>query len=289
MANENKLFRANSFKVVGTLASADVKTGVAKNGGYVSVDAIVTSEFDGRMHEYQVGFFANETTKEGAHSKLYDTYVGLKDLVNHKVEINGDIRENRYWSTNLGQLISTQLLSGRWVKSVPVTTADEGTYELGGFFGRISEKRNKADEVYRYDVVIGQSNFNGDNMSVYTVHIDPTDREILAGVEGYSIGDTVKLKGTLAFTVETKTEVDPNSGFGQPMMRTFTNKQRNFYITSGSNPIEGDNAYDTVTISTLKAAYEKRDLELMSAAKTTTVTTPVVNEAPVTRRQTSLL
>lgn len=290
MANENKLFRQNSFKIVGTLVSADVKTGVGKNGGYVSVDTIITSDFDGKNHEYQVGFYANETTKEGAHSKLYDTYVALKNLEGSKVDVSGEIRENRYFSSNVGQLISTQLLSGKWVKSVPVTTANEATYELGGFLGRqVTEKKNKQDEVYRYDVVIGQSNYNGDNMSIFTLHINPTDMEILRGVEGYSIGDTVKLKGILAFTVETKTEIDPNSGFGEPMMRTFTNKQRNFYITSGSNPIEGDSAYDSVTIRTLKEAYDKRDVELMNAAKTTTATAPVVNEAPVTRRQTSLL
>ena len=292
MANENKLFRTNSFKVVGTLAGAEVKTGVAKNGGYVSVDAVITAVIDGVNNEYQVGFFANETTKDGKHSKLYDTYVGLPELINKKVEITGEIRENRYWSTNLGQMVSTQLLSGRWVKGVPATTADEGTYEIGGFIGRqVTERKNKNDEVYRYDVTLGQSNFNGDGMSIFTLHVNPVDREILNGVESYEIGETVKLKGKLAFTVETKTEADPNSGFGEPMMRTFTNKQRNFYIIGGSNPgaITGESAYDASVVKILKEAYDKRDVELQASAKTEAPSAPVVNEAPVTRRQTSLL
>lgn len=292
MANENKLFRTNSFKVVGTLASAEVKTGVAKSGGYVSVDAVITAVIDGVNNEYQIGFYASETTKEGKHSKLYDTYVGLPELLNKKVEITGEIRENRYWSTNLGQLISTQLLSGRWVKGVPASTADEGSYEIGGFIGRqITERKNKNDEVYRYDVTVGQSNFNGDGMSIFTLHINPDNREILNGVESYEIGETVKLKGKLAFTVETKTEADPNSGFGEPMMRTYTNRQRNFYIIGGSNPgaISGDEAYTPAVVKQLKEAYDKRDVELQSSAKTEAPTAPVVNEAPVTRRQTSLL
>lgn len=292
MANENKLLRTNDFKVVGTLASADIKTGVAKNGGYVSVDAVVTAVIDGVNNEYQIGFFANETTKEGKHSKLYDTYAGLESFIGKKVEITGEIRENRYWSANLGQLISTQLLSGKWVKGVAVSTADEGSFTIGGFIGRqVAERTNKKDEVYRYDVTIGQSNFNGDGMSVFTLHIAPENREILNGVESYEVGETVKLKGKLAFTVETKTEADPNSGFGEPMMRTFTNKQRNFYIIGGSNPgaISGDEAYTPAVVKQLKEAYDKRDVELQSSAKTEAPTAPVVNEAPVTRRQTSLL
>lgn len=292
MANENKLFRTNLFKVVGTLANVNVKTGVAKSGGYVSVDAVITAVIDGVNNEYQIGFYAAETTKEGKHSKLYDTYVGLPELLNKKVEITGEIRENRYWSTNLGQLISTQLLSGRWVKGVPASTTDEGSYEIGGFIGRqVTERKNKNDEVYRYDVTLGQSNFNGDGMSIFTLHINPENREILNGVESYEIGETVKLKGKLAFTVETKTEADPNSGFGEPMMRTYTNRQRNFYIIGGSNPgaITGDEAYTPAVVKQLKEAYDKRDVELQSSAKTEAPAAPVVNEAPVTRRQTSLL
>jgi hypothetical protein len=128
-------------------------------------------------------------------------------------------------------------------------------------------------------------------MSIFTLHVNPNDREILNGVESYEIGETVKLKGKLAFTVETKTEADPNSGFGEPMMRTFTNKQRNFYIIGGSNPgaITGESAYDASVVKVLKEAYDKRDVELQASAKTEAPSAPVVNEAPVTRRQTSLL
>lgn len=292
MANENKLFRVNDFKVVGTLVSAEVTAGNRSSDGaaYVSVDATVTSVIDGKTNEYQIGFYANQLTQEGKPSKLYETYSKLPELINKKVEISGEIRENRFWSKNAGQLVSTQLLSGKWVKGVAVTTADEGTFSLGGFVAKsIIEKRNKEDEIYRYDVTLAQSNYNGDNMNVFTIHVDPNDREIIAGVEGYQLGDTVKLIGKLAFYVETVTVEDKNSGFGAPMTRTFTNKQRNFYITSGSNPLSDESAYGQDTISKLSNAYKAKDIELANNAKLEAPAAPVTNAAPVSKRQTSLI
>lgn len=292
MANENKLFRTNDFKVVGTLVSAEVTAGNRSSDGaaYISVDATVTSVIDGKTNEYQIGFYANQLTQEGKTSKLYETYSKLPELINKKVEISGEIRENRFWSKNAGQLVSTQLLSGKWVKGVAVTTVDEGTFSLGGFVAKsIIEKRNKEDEIYRYDVTIAQSNYNGDNMNVFTIHVDPNDREIVAGVEGYQLGDTVKLIGKLAFYVETVTVEDKNSGFGAPMTRTFTNKQRNFYITSGSNPLSDESAYDQDAISKLSNAYKAKDIELANNAKLEAPAAPVTNAAPVSKRQTSLI
>lgn len=289
--NENKLFKVNDFKVVGTLTNAEVTIGnrTTDGAGYVSVDATVSSVIDGKTNEYQIGFFANQLTKEGKPSKLYETYSKMAELIDKKVEITGEIRENRFWSKNAGLLVSTQLLSGKWVKGVAATTADEGTFSIGGFVAKsIMEKRNKDEEIYRYDVTIAQSNYNGDNMSVFTLHIDPNDREIVAGVEGYQLGDTVKLIGKLAFYVETVTVEDKNSGFGAPMTRTFTNKQRNFYITSGSNPLSDNSAYDQTSIANLSNAYKAKDVELMNSAKKE-APAPVVKSAPVSTRQTSLI
>lgn len=293
--NKNLLFNENSFKVVGRLASAEVKLGnrVENGGSYVSVEAIVNSVIEGEDNEYPVTFFANEQTKEGKHSKLYDTYAKLPELIGKKVEITGSIRENRFWSTGANQLVSSQQLSGMWVKGVVETTPDMGTFSLGGFLGRaVQEKRNKNDEVYRYDVVIGQSNYKGDNMSMFIVHINPNDREVLSGVQSlYEVGDTFKIEGDLRFIVKEEV-VTEETGFGKPITKTYKNKQKNFYVTSGSNPIvEEGKAYDVEVVKALKAAYDARDVELMNSQKTVekSAPAPVAAATTVTRRQASLI
>lgn len=297
MANNNKttnkLYRENTFRVIGTLTNADIKTGTRKDNGqeYVSVNMTVNSVINGKTNEYEISLFASRLTSEGKESQLFINYTKLNELVNKKVDVSGEIRENRYWSTNLGQMVSTQQLSGRFVRGVADSTTDAATYTLGGFIVKTPvEKTNKAGEVYRYDVTVGQSNYSGTGMSMFTLHIDPNDRNIISGVEGYEVGDTVKLNGDLLFTVEQVTVEDNNSAFGQGVARTFTNRQRNFFIKGGSNPIDDETAYTRENIKTLIDAYKANDIRLSEGAKSDAADAPVVSEQPVvTRRQTSLI
>ena len=144
--NENKLLRENSIKIVGKLMDAQVTTGNRKDNGqgYISVDATVVSQINGVSNEYKVNFYTSQLTKDGKQSKLYDSYSKLPEMVGRKVEIDGEIRENRYYSTNLNQLISTQLLAGKFVKGVVETAIDTATFVVGGFLVKTPvERRNK--------------------------------------------------------------------------------------------------------------------------------------------------
>lgn len=289
---ENKLFRTNTFKVVGRLIKADVRTGNRKDNGqgYVSVDATVQSTIGGKTNEYEISLFASQMTKDGKPSQLYTSYTKMPELEGKKVEISGEIRENRYFSSNLNQIVSSQQLSGRWVRGVSDTTADVATYELGGFIVKsLVERQNKAGEVYRYDLTIAQSNFAGNGISMFVLHVDPSRRDIISGVEGYNVGDTVRLNGVLAHTVETVVAASNNEGgFGEPVTRTYTNRQKNFFIEGGSAPIADDTAYDSTTIKTLIDAYKANDVALSSSAPASSSSTSTA-DAPVTRRQASLI
>ena len=295
--NENKLLRENSIKIVGRLTDAQDTLGNRKDNGqgYISVDATVVSLINGVSNEFKVNFYTNQLTKDGKQSKLYDSYNKLPEMVGKKVEIDGEIRENRYWSTNLNQLISTQLLSGKFVKGVVESAVDTATFVIGGFLVKTPvEKRNKKDEVYRYDVTVGQSNYAGNNMSMITLHINPAQREILSGVESlYSVGDTIQFTGSLVFKTEVVTVEDENTAFGAPVTKTYTNRQSNFYIEGGSNPISDERAYSQDVVTALINAYKAHDVELQSAASKSAPATnsaPVSNAAPVvTKRQTSLI
>ena len=295
--NENKLLRENSIKIVGRLTDAQVTLGNRKDNGagYISVDTTVVSEINGVSNEFKVNFYTSQLTKDGKQSKLYDSYSKLPDMVGRKVEIDGEIRENRYWSTNLNQLISTQLLAGKFVKGVVDTAVDTATFVVGGFLLKTPvEKRNKKDEVYRYDVSLGQSNYAGNGMSMITLHINPAHREIVNGVESlYGVGDTIQFTGSLVFKTEVVTVEDENSAFGTPVTKTYTNRQSNFYIEGGSNPVTDERAYSPEVAAALINAYKAHDVELQNAASSTKpVAQPAVstNTAPtVTRRQTSLI
>ena len=110
--------RKNSVKVVGRLISTDLKTGNRKDNGqgYISGTAVVQSMLGGAKKEYEISFYANEQTQDKKVSKLYTSYSKMNELVGKKVEITGELRENRYWSNNAKQLVSAQQISGRFVR-----------------------------------------------------------------------------------------------------------------------------------------------------------------------------
>lgn len=295
--NENKLLRENSIKIVGKLMDAQVTTGQRKDNGqcYISVDTTVVSQINGVSNEYKVNFYTSQLTKDGKQSKLYDSYSKLPEMVGRKVEIDGEIRENRYYSTNLNQLISTQLLAGKFVKGVVETAIDTATFVVGGFLVKTPvERRNKKDEVYRYDVTLGQSNYAGNGMSMITLHINPDHAEIVRAVESmYGVGDTIQFTGSLVFKTEVVTVEDENTAFGAPVTKTYTNRQSNFYIEGGSNPLSDERAYSSDVVKTLIDAYKANDVKLQNASVSSAPVAnaaPAVNAAPVvTKRQTSLI
>lgn len=291
MANE--FLATNSFKIVGQLLKAEQNLRTDPNTGVqsISVVATIVSTIEGKANEFTVRLFSKALTNDGKPNGLYATYSKMNELEGHKIEVSGSISENRYYSTTSEQMVSAQILNGRWVKGVPATTADEATFTIGGFvIKEVVEKTNKANEIYRYDIAIAQANYNGDNISVFNLNVDPSCVEVLNGVRTYRSGDTVKVVGDLTSVVETKTVEDTTAGFGKKVYNTFTNTYKGYYITFGSNAITGEGQYDGMTIQRLVAAYKAKDTELMAKAKTSAPSAPVnTTPAPVTQRQTSLL
>lgn len=291
MANE--FLATNSFKIVGQLLKAEQNLRTDPNTGVqsISVVATIVSTIEGKANEFTVRLFSKALTNDGKPNGLYATYSKMNELEGHKIEVSGSISENRYYSTTSEQMVSAQILNGRWVKGVPATTADEATFTIGGFvIKEVVEKTNKANEIYRYDIAIAQANYNGDNISVFNLNVDPNCVEVLNGVRTYRSGDTVKVVGDLTSVVETKTVEDTTAGFGKKVYNTFTNTYKGYYITFGSNAITGEGQYDGMTIQRLVAAYKAKDTELMAKAKTSAPSAPAnTTPAPVTQRQTSLL
>ena len=288
------LFRQNDFNIVGTLKNVDIRYGIKKSDGkdFISGTLIVGSKINGVDNEFHVNIFENKTKADGSDYQIYVTYSKLPELINKKIQITGNLRENRFWSSATGQLATSQQLNGRFIKGVGNDVEDEATFTVGGFIARKPvEKMNKAGECYRYDIAIGQSNYNGDNMSIYTCHIKPEDREILKFFQDTEVGTTLRISGDLMFTVTTVSVEDTNTAVGKPLIRTFTNRQSNYYINSVSNPITDETAYNGEVVSALVEAYKEGGLGIEARAKDNSApaTSPAPAAAPVVKKQTSLI
>ncbi len=285
--------RENEVVIVGKLVSVDVRKDFDKNNkSYISVDAVIESQISGKKNVFEINFYTREMTKDNKPNKLYQSYDKLPELVNKKIEVSGELVENRFWSANLGQMVSAQKINGKFIKTQLDTVADSATFSLGGFVVKeLVEKTNKNNEVYRYDIAIGQANYNATAMNMFTVHVNPEDKEIVRGVKTYQAGMTVLVKGNLVFTEEQVTVEDENSGFGEKISKVYTNRQKNYYISGGSNPITSAEAgqYSGELIKNLIEAYKQKDVELMSNASSKEANAPVEKEAPVTQRQSSLI
>lgn len=287
------LLKTNTFKVVGRLLSQDLEIKHRRDNGeaFISGRATISAELSGAKNEFEVSFYANQKTADGKESSLFASYSKIKDLIGKKVEVTGSIAESRFWSTSGNQMVSSQQLNGRFIRGVAESTADEGSFELGGFVVKgLTEKTNKNNEVYRYDLSLGQANYRGDSMSCYTVHINPADREIVSGVRNYEVGQTVRVNGDLRFIVtETRSERKNEGGFGEPVVRVYTNKQRNFFVTGGTAAIRDveQGMYSSDVIRSLIAAYKARDVELSAKAKDSSQ--EAEPEVRVTSKQTSLI
>lgn len=296
---ENKLFRTNSFRIVGKLVNADVRTGRRATDGeeWVSATLTIQNDLNGKGNEYEVSCYSYRTTKEGKESAFFKSYSSVQDLIGKTIDVSGEITENRYYSVGLSQLLNPLRLTGKFIRGVVDTTPAMAEFTIGGFLAKgVTEQKNKNDEVYRYTVVLGQANYKGDNASLFTLHINPNDVDVIRGVENYDIGSTIELRGTLSFTVEQNT-ITEDQAFGKPITKVYTNRQRNFYIESGSDPIDGDAAYTPEVTKSLIEAYNAAGVEIMNAAKNnvasnpTSTSTPKLadNSTPVTKRQTSLI
>ena len=291
--NKVEFLKTNQVTITGKLVEAIVKTGFDKNNkAYASVDATVSCMLNGQTNVFEINFYSKEMTAKNEVSKLYTSYTKMPELKGRKVEISAEISENRFWSANLGQIASSQKLVGKFIKGVLETEADKALFEVGGFIAKeLVEKVNKNNEIYRYDLVLGQANYNNTGMRGITLNIAPTDRELVAGAKTYATGMTVFVKGRLESIEQQVTVEDENSGFGEKIVRVYTNKLKGFYITGGSKPITDPEkgAYDMATIKGLIDAYKAKDIELMNAAATDNADEAVEKAAPVTTRQTSLI
>ena len=264
-----ELLKTNQFNVVGTLKSVDLQERTSSKTGnqFVSGSILVESIIKGETNEFVIDLFANKLTADKKPSKLYENYLDLNNLIGKKIDVSGNLSENRYFSEKSNQMASRQTLSGRFIKGVVPNTADSATFSVGGFVvSNLVEKKRKDNSIYAYELTLAQANYREDNLTMFRLQVKPEDTDIVRGIEKtYKVGDTVLISGELNFLVETTTQTIENA-FGAPTVKTYQNRYNSFYVTGGSNPEQGESAYSTELIQSLIAAYKAKDVEIKAAA-----------------------
>lgn len=264
--------RRNSIIIIGTLKNvvSNIRNSAANGSEYIIVNAEINSVIGGETKTFDVRFMANKLTQAKAVNKLFEQLTGMQDFIGRKIEVRGSLSVNRFWSTNSAQIANAQTLAGRFWNVVSDDTEDKAEFTIEGcLLTSLTEKKNKEGAIYRYDLEIGQPNYHGDMMEIYTLHVDPNNIAVLNGIrQTYKLGQTASFSGILDFTTRVSTIEDKNTAFGQPVQRQFTNRIKNFYITSGSLPYTAEQgAYSSEQISGWVAAYKARDIDIASKAQ----------------------
>lgn len=248
----------NYYEIVGTLAQANDTVKSGRDGrNQLSVDTTIKTADGG---EYDINFFAYEG------GKMYPTYAKIHEMIGSRVKVTGELRENRFWSKTAKQIISTVKPRGSFINQASADEKDHATFDISGFLlSGISEHKNKAGELLNYSIQVGQANY-ANKLNVLTLHIEPTNTAILNGIKTFELKDTLSLHGRLDFTSEQVTKVDDTKGsFGDPSVRTYINRIKNFYITGGG-PVAAEDAYTSEQISELITGYKENDKTITERA-----------------------
>lgn len=281
--------KTNSIKIIGRLVDSNLKIDRRKDNGAGFITGTITlqSVIEGETKKFEISLNANELTQKKEPNKLYVSYSKLPELVGKKIEVRGEMRESRFWSNNSKQMLSSTKLRGRFVRGVAETENDMATFEFGGFVtSPLTEKKNKDNEIYRYDISVAQTDYSGNMLNVCTFHVKPTDREMIKGLQtAVQPGLTIRLNGNLDFT-ETIVTTQAKATIGTGAIRTYTNKAHNLWL-QGADLVTGDGVYSQEVERDLISAYKARDEEIKINGESSSG--DVEDKPAVTGRQSALI
>lgn len=292
------MLKTNGFDITGKLIQvADYKEGQFRTGqDYVSVKIVVANKIDDADNEYTIELFASKLNADKSENKLYDRYRQINNFLNHRVRVQGQLKENRFYSNRGKKLVSNVTLAGRFVNEAdPSTLEDHATFEFGGFVVRTPEEKKRKDgTTYAIALELAQANYSENNLNVLSFLTDPSNAKVIDGINNkYKIGDTVQIEGKIVSEIKENVVMDREVAFGDPIPKKFKNRTFGLYILSGNLPLAADDpeAYNLENRTALIEAYKAQAVALESKAAQNVGTPVEVNEKPqsVINRQTSLL
>lgn len=212
-----------------------------------------------------VNFFASTTKKDGGKNKIYDSLETIKDQFKSVaqygpeladlVRINrANLQANEFYNA-AGNLISLFRVRSNFANRVTGEYSPGVSFQVEAYLQGITEELVN-DEVTGRLMIKGVVPMYGGRISLLTFFVeDPSGIEYIQN--SYSIGDTVKLAGTINNDVE-KIEKTEEMEFGDDIVKSFERTKRELIVTKGSRPYE-ENGFDAELI---KKAMVEREVEL---------------------------
>lgn len=284
------LLNKNDVYIVGELVEIkDLRQiSYGDNQNAISATIVVKCNIGEEENLIEVRNFTNELTKAGAVNKNYATICNLNDMLNKRVVISGArLTSERFWSANSQQLLNSTKVSFNMIRLARSNeTEDKATFEFGGFVTNpLVEILDEDGNLKYYEMSIAQANYKEDNMFIVKFALNKDNVKAATAIQrAYEVGTTVQIVGNIS-TIVTQHKTETPMAFGEPVVKTFTNVDKKFFITSGSNPIQDEGCYDEATIERLIDAYKQEGIAIQTKAassgetKTASPSTPKVKKS----------
>lgn len=267
----------NKCKIEGILAEIDIKPGTFNKNGQTmesiggSILVKVTQKINGEEKELAipVHMFASKLTNKGTPNPAYasiktvmDEFTSIASSENgeegaDRVRItNASVRMNEYYGAD-GRFISFPRVNASFVNKINKSDCNpEATFSMEFVVAAKNEEivNDEPTGRYRIDGIVPQYGGKVDVVPMYAQN----EKAIDAVSTLWEVGDTVKASGRLDFSATTETIIE-EVDFGEPIEKTRTINRSDLIITGGSNPLEGDFAFDNAEI---QAALAERKTKL---------------------------
>lgn len=278
MFNISNKNRSSSVKIEGILSEVDIspRTYVNQNGqpteslsGQFKVRVQQTIAGRDTTLEIPVHVFANKYTTKGEPNSAY---ASIEKLKNEYVSIAAGGIENADWIritgatvamneyyNNKGELVSFPRISASFVNKISAADATpEATFWVKFVIGSMEYEKDSdgVENPNRFKIrgIVPQYGETVDVVDFYAITPNTID-----GVQSvWTPGETVTAAGKLNFTAVTE-ERQVQVAFGDPRIEKRTVSVSEFIITSGSEPVDGEFAFDS---NDIQAALSKRQARL---------------------------
>lgn len=266
--------KINKVFIIGTVEEVDTKIGVTSDSReYISGKVVVKTIINGIENLIDVRLFAMKLTKEGAESKLFQSYNKLDGMIKKRIKINGELHEEAMIKAD-GTINKFNSIALKFYSEPKKEEADTATFEYSGFVTKaLYERKKKNDqgdeEIAGYRIEIAQANYNDTKMQIIKFDIDKNDINIANAIENnYLVGYTVSINGTISFISHVETKIE-EVAFGEPTAKTFVTSEKIYKITGGKEAFAEDDesAYSSEEIKKLVESYKEEDVKRLAAQK----------------------
>ena len=256
----------NIVKIEGILAETDLEEKkFLKDGKQCeAIGGSITIRVEQKIGERDVVsdvpvyMFATELTRKGSINPAYENIKNIKDNYisigasdeahADKVRITkGDIRMNEYYGRN-GNLVSFPRINASFVTRVKESEEFNPKAEFtctGVVLKQDYEQDKDQNETGRYLLQTAIIQY-GDKLDVVPFIVE-NKKAINYISSNWESGNTVRINGKLNFSYKVIREVK-ESAFGDPVVNERTISTSELIVTGGSEPVEGEGAYDAQDI-----------------------------------------